>query len=607
MPETWSLDSGDRAPSVPAPGERVGRFVVGRWLGEGGMGVVVAGHDPDLNRPVAIKLLRAGSDAPGYRARLLREAQALARVDHPNVVSVYEVGADGDRIYVAMELVEGTTLTRWLGGHRSWREIVAMFLAVGEGLAAVHRAGLVHRDFKPDNVLIDAAGRVRVADFGLARLATEASGEASTESPALGERLTRTGAVMGTPGYMAPEQQWGSDVDARADQYSYCVALRAALTGPAAVKIVTSAPTQTAEQAVRRPLAPGGGAAWRAVPAPVRKAIDRGLSYDASERFATLDDLLAVLRGVIDGRRARIVTALAVGVFVIGIAGAAIGIATRSSTPAAPVAPARVVSMPAVDAAVIEATPIEVVDAPPATAPAGAVATGPAPAPALRSKPRPARDAAPAPPPVKVATRSMDAAPPTTATPTQRSALRAAVKHLGYVGLSAADLGDPAAAEKRLRGELDALTASGAGDDDPRVGQVLAQLGAIRRKRGDCGGAVVLLARAAEGIDSNPRQTDSTTSAWWARAYLGVGLCALAEGRLRDAGRLVAKAYTPMSWGNGKKPDYDEWKVARFLIASARGEDPETMKFEIGQIERAQPLSSGAEAALAAWRAAVPP
>ena len=228
---TRSLAGSQRARvvTVPEPGERVGRFVIRARLGEGGMGVVLAGHDPDLDRPVAIKLLRAGAEAPAYRARLLREAQALARLDHPNVVKVYDVGVDGERVFVAMELVAGTTLTQWVSAQRrTWREVVGKFVAVGDGLAAVHRAGLIHRDFKPDNVLVDRTGRARVADFGLARL----DGADGDETPdGHGGRLTRTGAVMGTPGYMAPEQQWGSDVDARADQYSFCVALRAALTG----------------------------------------------------------------------------------------------------------------------------------------------------------------------------------------------------------------------------------------------------------------------------------------------------------------------------------------------------------------------------------------
>src|SRR5258706_4045543 len=148
-------------------GAVLGRFVLKRRLGRGGMGEVFAGEDVDLGRPVAIKVVRADTDHPAYHARLLREAQALARLEHPNVVRVYEVNSDRGRLFIAMELVDGATLTAWLKQLRSWQDIVAMFLQVGLGLSAVHRAGLVHRDFKPDNVLIDRDGKARVADFGL--------------------------------------------------------------------------------------------------------------------------------------------------------------------------------------------------------------------------------------------------------------------------------------------------------------------------------------------------------------------------------------------------------------------------------------------------------
>src|SRR5215218_3607123 len=139
-----------------APGQMIGHFVIRQRLGEGGMGIVVAGHDADLGRPVAIKLVRTEADHPAYRARLLREAQAMARLEHPHVVRVYEVGSDRGRLFVAMELVDGVTLSVWLRAQpRSWREVIAMFVQVGAGLSAVHRAGLIHRDFKPDNVLVD--------------------------------------------------------------------------------------------------------------------------------------------------------------------------------------------------------------------------------------------------------------------------------------------------------------------------------------------------------------------------------------------------------------------------------------------------------------------
>lgn len=152
--------------------ETLGRYEITRVLGRGGMGVVYAARDPDLDRTVAIKVLRdgEGGGTEGARARLLREARAMARLNHPNVITVHEVGTAGETDFVAMELIEGGTLTSWRAeASRGWREIVKLFLGAGAGLAAAHRAGLIHRDFKPDNVLVDASGRVVVTDFGLAR------------------------------------------------------------------------------------------------------------------------------------------------------------------------------------------------------------------------------------------------------------------------------------------------------------------------------------------------------------------------------------------------------------------------------------------------------
>ena len=277
-------------------GTRLGRFVVRAQLGAGGMGVVFAGEDVELGRPVAIKVLRGDVDQPAFRDRLLREAQAMARLEHPNVVRVYEVGTDRGRLFVAMELVDGVTLTKWLQTPRPWRELAAMFLQVGEGLVAVHRTGLVHRDFKPDNVLVDRAGRARVADFGLARV------EDNSMPP-----LTRTGHVMGTPGYMAPEQQWGSDVDARADQYSFCVALR-------------EATKQSTD-----------------VPKPVRAAIARGLAYEPDERFASVAELLVALRGsaALPGTRRWAIAGVAAVVLVGGAVAAIVATAAPTTSTAA--------------------------------------------------------------------------------------------------------------------------------------------------------------------------------------------------------------------------------------------------------------------------------
>jgi hypothetical protein len=411
---TLSLAASQRAqPSEEArAGDRIGRFVITSRIGEGGMGVVLAGHDPDLNRPVAIKLLRTATASPGYRARLLREAQALARLHHPNVVSVYEVGADGDRIFIAMELVTGTTLTRWIEARRRpWREVVAMFLAVGEGVAAVHRAGMVHRDLKPDNVLVDDAGRARVADFGLARIASDDGEAVAVGSPGYAERLTRTGAVMGTPGYMAPEQQWGSDVDARADQYSFCVALRAALSPGAATGAVSPDGSTVDDRGPRAGANKPSPRDLDAVPKSVRDLIARGLAYDPADRFASMDELLGVLRAATASRRTGIAMVIGSTVLAFGVVAASIGIA-RSGRDVPLASGSRsgsaVVAVTSVDAAVVPAPPGPVVPGPvvvvapaPDRAEERAVPKQPDRAPRERSPTRPARSPGPAesPPP----------------------------------------------------------------------------------------------------------------------------------------------------------------------------------------------------------------
>src|SRR6476646_6451327 len=206
------------------------------------MGVVHAAFDPDLERRVALKVLRsepgAGDEA---RQRLLREARAMARLMHPNVVTVHEVGTASGRDYVAMELVDGASLAEWLRHKpRSRHEIVQVFLAAGRGLAAAHDAGLVHRDFKPHNVLRSGGGRICVTDFGLARgvdatgLETTAkltAGAQQSSTPSSLSGLTATGSVLGTPAYMAPEQWSGGSVGPPADQFAFCVALWEALAG----------------------------------------------------------------------------------------------------------------------------------------------------------------------------------------------------------------------------------------------------------------------------------------------------------------------------------------------------------------------------------------
>jgi serine/threonine protein kinase len=277
-------------------GDRVGRYLVLTTLGTGGMGVVFAAYDPQLDRKVALKLLRAGItyNTKDARTRLRREAQAIAQLSHPNVVSVYDVGEtdDGD-LYIAMEFVEGDTLTTWLKAYpRSWREIVDVFLQAARGVIAAHSVGLLHRDFKPDNVLVGHDGRVRVTDFGLARsVMTPDDGKRPIPgvSSSLNVDLTATGTVLGTPRYMAPEQLTSADIDARADQFSFCVALYEALYNVHPLPGATSVAMLEKNQPANDP--PDG----TKVPATVAKVVKRGLERDRAKRFPSMSALVAEL------------------------------------------------------------------------------------------------------------------------------------------------------------------------------------------------------------------------------------------------------------------------------------------------------------------------
>ncbi len=268
-------------------GARFGRYFVLDWLGAGGMGAVYSAYDPDLNRRVALKVLRNDrADRLPIRALLQAEAQAMAQLAHPNVVTVFEVGGVDDRVFIAMELIEGQTLARWLRARpRTRNEIIAMFVAAGNGLAAAHAAGLIHRDFKPDNVLVGNDGRVRVTDFGLARAVLrepDAVGRSSAD-PA-GARRSQTGPA-GTLAYMAPELFLNTVADARADQFSFAVALYEALYGE---RPFASPPVPAASAAVPPPR--GGG-----LPIALRQVLLRALSPDPDQRYPSMTELLVAL------------------------------------------------------------------------------------------------------------------------------------------------------------------------------------------------------------------------------------------------------------------------------------------------------------------------
>jgi serine/threonine protein kinase len=276
-------------------GDRVGRYLVLSTLGTGGMGVVFSAYDPQLDRKVALKLLRAGLGVTTKeaRTRLRREAQAIAQLSHPNVVGVYDVGEteDGD-LYIAMEFVEGDTLTTWLRTWpRTWREIVDVFLQAARGLLAAHSVGLLHRDFKPDNVLVGGDGRVRVTDFGLARsvLAPDDAVRPKAEMTALNLALTATGTVLGTPRYMPPEQLSSPEIDARSDQFSFCVALYEALYG------VHPLPGGTSVSMLERNDKAAPPPEGTKVPAFIGRAVLRGLEADRSKRFPTMGALMSEL------------------------------------------------------------------------------------------------------------------------------------------------------------------------------------------------------------------------------------------------------------------------------------------------------------------------
>jgi serine/threonine protein kinase len=285
------VPSGDTVPMRGPPSytpATIAHFELGRQLGRGGMGVVYEARDVLLERPVALKLM-SGQRArtASAQARVLREGQALARLKHPNVVTVYEIGIADGQAFIAMELLGGATLRDWLDQPRDWRAIVDVFLAAGRGLAATHALGLVHRDVKPANILLDRDGTPKLGDFGVVAIA----GAGATTGSAIAARartLTTTGSVMGTPAYMAPEQLEGRPADPRADQYAFCVSLVEGLTGAV----------------------PGDRAAVLRVPARLRPILGRGLDLDPTHRFPSMLALLAELERARASRAARYATAI---------------------------------------------------------------------------------------------------------------------------------------------------------------------------------------------------------------------------------------------------------------------------------------------------------
>ncbi len=319
---TTSVGGGD-APTHPDEVVIAKRYTRRGHLGAGAMGMVIEAWDTVLERAVAVKVLRPEVvSASQQRARILREARALSRLNHPNVVTIYDVGvSEADTVFIVMELVRGGSLRAWLGENHDWREVVRVLVGAGRGLAAAHAAGVIHRDFKPDNVLVGADGRARVTDFGLAR--DEHVGDlqtlATTKDGAPGrEETTRSGLLVGTPAYMAPEQLRGETAEARSDQFGFCVTCYEALLGgrPFAGTSPAGLLDDIARGAIGDP-----GHRLEGLPEEVVDLLRRGLSLRAADRFASLETLVHRLEKRTRSSARRWSLPVGFGVAALGVAG----------------------------------------------------------------------------------------------------------------------------------------------------------------------------------------------------------------------------------------------------------------------------------------------
>jgi len=310
------------APGTDRPRETVGRYQVRRQLGQGGMGVVLAAWDPQLAREVAVKLVRGGS-ADGA-ARLVREARAMAAVRHANVIVVHDAGVIGDEVHVVMELVDGGTLADWFETKPAWQDVLARCRLAGAGLAAAHAVGLVHRDFKPHNVLLGKDGRVLVADFGLARSSPGAVEVASA--------LTAEGAIVGTPAYMAPEQHLGEAVGPPADQFAFAATVYEGLYAarPFPGTSLAALIGQVLDGKVAPP--PAGSP----VPRAIHDAIVRGLDRDPAQRWPSVAALCDALVAQPVAPRSRLPLQLAAVAGIAAIGGVVAWRVTRTSPDTTP-------------------------------------------------------------------------------------------------------------------------------------------------------------------------------------------------------------------------------------------------------------------------------
>jgi serine/threonine protein kinase len=292
-------------------GALVGRYRVIERLGAGGMGVVYRAHDPQLDREVALKLLRSARSGEQVSVlRMLREAKSAAKIRHPNVVTVYDAGEIDGHVFIAMELMRGTDLSKWFGRRPAWRDVVRVMLQAAQGLRAAHVAGLIHRDFKPDNVVLEDDGNVKVLDFGLARTAYDA--DAQSAQPRVTEelvhqlssagtnrpptKLTRTGALMGTVAYMAPEQYEHQPLDSRTDQFSFCVTLFMGVYGyrPFGGNTGAAVMANIRNGKIEEPEDPS------VAPTQLLEVLRKGLARNPNDRFSSMDEIIAELQAILN-------------------------------------------------------------------------------------------------------------------------------------------------------------------------------------------------------------------------------------------------------------------------------------------------------------------
>ena len=299
------------APPIEGLPRELGRYAVLGELGRGGMGRVLRAYDPKLQREVALKTVRRVSVEA--QTRMVREARAMAKLSHPNVVAVFDVELDDDGgVVIAMELVSGTTLSEWLKKPHPWAEVLDVFVSAGRGLAAAHEAGLLHRDFKPSNVLVGDDGRIKVTDFGLAKPAgSTPSIDGGSSSDEDDPELTSPGSVMGTPRYMAPEQFTGSELDATTDQYAFCIALWHGLTG----EVPFDGSLRQLREA--KALGPPPWPRESTVPKAIADAIARGLAPARHLRWPSMDALLAAIAH--DPKRTRRLVTVGAGLAIVAL------------------------------------------------------------------------------------------------------------------------------------------------------------------------------------------------------------------------------------------------------------------------------------------------